>query len=295
MLETTIKPGGDTATGSGLRRFLPKRWRSPRAVVPVLRLNGIISASGPLRAGLNMARVAGAIERAFSTRHARAVALVINSPGGSPAQSHLIMRRIRAFSEEKKVPVIAFVEDVAASGGYMIACAADEIIADPASILGSIGVVSASFGFDRLIEKIGIERRVHTAGRSKAMLDPFRPEKPEDVARLEELQRDIHAMFIDLVRERRGDRLKGSSDELFTGEFWTASRAVSLGLADGLGDVRSTLRKRYGEGVRLKPVSIERGLFARRLMGTAAGSEIAIAAGVIEAIEERASWARFGL
>jgi serine protease SohB len=295
MVETTTRPAEDRASGAGLRRLFPKRWRSPRAVVPVIRLTGVISASGPLRAGLNIARVAGAIERAFSTRHAKAVALVINSPGGSPAQSHLIMRRIRAFSEEKKIPVIAFVEDVAASGGYMVACAADEIIADPASILGSIGVVSASFGFDRLIEKVGIERRVHTAGRSKAMLDPFRPEKAEDVARLEELQRDIHAMFIDIVRERRGARLNGPSDELFTGEFWTAPRAVSLGLADGLGDVRSTLRSRYGESVRLKPVALERGLFARRLMGTAAGSELAIAAGVMEAIEERASWARFGL
>ena len=295
MDEPLKAPASALWAPASLRRFLPSRWRSQRVVIPVLRLNGVISSGGPLRAGLNMARLAGAIERAFSTRHAKAVALVVNSPGGSPAQSHLIMRRIRAFSEEKKVPVIAFVEDVAASGGYMIACAADEIIADPASILGSIGVVSASFGFDRLIEKIGIERRVHTAGRSKAMLDPFRPEKAEDVARLEELQRDIHAMFIDIVRERRGERLKGSSDELFTGEFWTASRAVSLGLADGLGDVRSTLRKRYGEGVRLKPVGIERGLFGRRATGASVGVELSIAAGVIEAIEERASWARFGL
>jgi serine protease SohB len=293
-MNDTAEAAADGSARSGLRRFLPKRWATRRAIVPVLRLQGVITSSGPFRSGLNMARIAGAIERAFSVRHAKAVAIVVNSPGGSPAQSHLIMRRIRALSTEKNIPVIAFVEDVAASGGYMIACAADEIIADPASILGSIGVVSASFGFDRLIDKLGIERRVHTAGRSKAMLDPFRPENPEDVARLADLQRDIHALFIDLVRERRGERLKGSEEELFSGEFWTAGRAMALGLADGIGDIRSTLRARYGEGVRLRPVAIERGLFGRRPGGASLSYEEA-AAGFMQALEDRASWARFGL
>jgi signal peptide peptidase SppA len=242
-----------------------------------------------------MVKTASAIERAFAVKRAKAVALVINSPGGSPVQSHLIMRRIRAFSIEKNVPVIAFVEDVAASGGYMIACAADEIIADPASILGSIGVISASFGFDKLIRKIGVERRVHTAGQSKAMLDPFQPEDADDVERLEALQRDIHDMFIALVKERRGERLRGDEDDIFSGAFWTAQRAIDLGLADGLGDLRSTLRARYGDKVKLKPVSIERGFLARRLAGAEAPSAAGLAEAAIAAIEQRSFWSRFGL
>jgi signal peptide peptidase SppA len=281
--------------GAKLRRLLPARWREPAPVVPVLRLSGVITASAPFRTGLSIAKAAGPIERAFSTRNARAVALVINSPGGSPAQSHLIMRRIRSFSEEKRLPVLAFVEDVAASGGYMLACAADEIIADPSSVLGSIGVVSASFGFDRLIEKAGIERRVHTAGRSKAMLDPFRPENPADVARLEALQGDIHAMFIALVKERRGARLRGSDDDLFSGAFWTAARAIELGLADSTGDIRTTLRARFGDKVRLRPIGFERGLLSRRLPGASGIDAEALTGSILASLEARASWARFGL
>src|SRR4051794_1596422 len=280
---------------AALRGLLPERWRDAPAVVPVLRLSGVIGASAPLRAGLNLAKVAPAIERAFATKGADAVALVINSPGGSPAQSHLIMRRIRSLAEEKDIPVIAFVEDVAASGGYMIACAADEIVADPSSILGSIGVVSSSFGFDRLIEKIGIERRVHTAGRSKAILDPFRPEKEEDVERLAALQRDIHDMFIGLVRERRGARLDESDEDLFSGAFWTARRAIELGLADRVGDLRSVMRARYGDKVRLRPVPLERGFLGRRLMGSGEAEDGGLVAELVSAIEARASWARFGL
>ena len=257
---------------AGLRRFLPKRWATRRVVVPVLRLNGVIILERALRVRAQHGPLAGAIERAFSVRHAKAVAIVVNSPGGSPAQSHLIMRRIRAFSEEKKIPVIAFVEDVAASGGYMIACAADEIIADPPRSSARSASSQPRFGFDRLIDKIGIERRVHTAGRSKAMLDPFRPEKPEDVARLEDLQRDIHALFIDLVRERRGERLKGPAEELFSGEFWTAGRAVALGLADGIGrhplDLADALWRRCEAQAR----GIERGLFGRRAGGASLSS-----------------------
>ena len=276
------------------RRLLPARWRNRAPVVAVLRLSGVIGAGSPLRPSLNIARLESLIERAFASSRTKAVALVINSPGGSPAQSHLIMRRIRALAVEKNLPVFAFIEDVAASGGYMIACAADEIIADPASIIGSIGVVSASFGFDRLIDKIGVDRRVYTAGRSKAMLDPFRPEQAEDVERLKALQQELHAMFIGLVRERRGAKLTGSDDELFAGAFWLAEKAIAFGLADRLGDINTTLRARFGDKVRLKEISAPRGFLARRLAATAFDGH-SLAQGLFAAIEERASWARFGL
>src|ERR1700761_1663226 len=187
-----------------LRRLIPSRFRSDIPIVPVVRLSGVIGVSSPLKPGLTLANTARLLERAFMMRNIRAVALSINSPGGAAAQSHLIHRRIRALADEKKLPVIAFVEDVAASGGYMIACAADVIVADASSIVGSIGVVGGSFGFDKLIEKIGVERRLYTSGENKAMLDPFLPEKPEDVERLKALQREIHDSFIALVKERRG-------------------------------------------------------------------------------------------
>ena len=199
-------------------RILPG-WQ-PRPVVAVVRLAGIIGPSQPLRGGLNLAAVAGPLEAAFSLKGAKAVALIVNSPGGSPVQSSLIYKRIRSLAEEKELPVYAFAEDVAASGGYMIACAADEIYADESSVIGSIGVVSAGFGFTGLIEKLGVERRVHTAGESKAMLDPFQPEKEEDVKRLETLQRDVHENFKKLVRDARGDRLKVDDPAIFSGEFW---------------------------------------------------------------------------
>ena len=186
---------------------LPARFRSDIPIVPVVRLSGAIGISSPLKPGLTLASVARSLDRAFAMRNIRAVALSINSPGGAAAQSHLIYRRIRALADEKKIPVIAFVEDVAASGGYMIACAADEIICDPSSIVGSIGVVGGSFGFDKLIEKIGVERRLYTSGENKAMLDPFLPEKPEDVERLKAIQREIHESFIALVKARRGAKL----------------------------------------------------------------------------------------
>jgi serine protease SohB len=305
MTQTTPPAAEQTAPKSGLKRqlaracaLLPEKWRRRTPVVAVLPLSGAIGAAARFGGGLNIARLEKTIDSAFAVKGVKAVALVINSPGGSPAQSHLIMRRIRALAEEKKLPVYAFVEDVAASGGYMIACAADEIIADPASIIGSIGVVSASFGFDKLIAKIGVERRVHTAGRSKTMLDPFRPEKPEDVERLAALQRDIHDMFIALVRERRAGKLKADDDTLFTGEFWLAQRAIELGLADGIGDVRGTMRQRFGEKTRFKIVTEPRGFLSRRLgLGTrftAAESE-QLTEGIIAALEGRAIRARFGL
>src|SRR5262252_7816375 len=201
-----------------LRPILPKRLRGV-PVVPVVRLAGVIGFSTPLKPGLTLATIARALERAFNMRGTRAVALSINSPGGSPVQSHLIYRRIRQLAAENARPVIAFAEDVAASGGYMIACAADEIVCDSSSIVGSIGVVGGTFGFSRLIERLGIERRVYTAGERKVMLDPFQPEKPEDVERLKAIQQDIHEGFIALVKSRRGAALAGPEAALFTGEY----------------------------------------------------------------------------
>jgi signal peptide peptidase SppA len=281
-----------------LQFLLPAKYRtSSSPVVPVVRLSGPIGAVMPLRSGLAMSSVAPLLERAFSVPGAKAVALVINSPGGSAAQSHLIFRRIRSLSEEKKLPVIAFVEDAAASGGYMIACAADEIYADPASIVGSIGVVSASFGFHELIERMGIERRVHTAGKSKAMLDPFRPENPDDVIRLKGLQVKIHDVFVDLVRSRRGVKLNDSYDDLFSGAFWVGAEAVDLGLIDGIGDIRSVMRQRFGDKVRFRMVEPARRPLLGRLLGRRAIGDISLIdpgeiAGVLE---ERAAWARLGL
>ena len=227
-----------------LMQWIPARLRPGTAVVPVVRLSGVIGAVTPLRPGMTLAGVARTLERAFGMKQAKAVALVINSPGGSPVQSRQIYTRIRQLAAEKKLPVLVFVEDVAASGGYMIACAGDEIFCDPSSIMGSIGVVGGSFGFQELIRKIGVERRLYTAGEHKAMLDPFLPEDPEDVARVKALQREIHAIFIALVKQSRGARLKGADDVLFTGEYWAGETSVSLGLADAIGDLRSTLRAR---------------------------------------------------
>ena len=248
---------GDPKAFSGLierlMEMLPARLRRGAAVVPVVRLSGVIGAVTPLRPGMSLAGIAKTLERAFATRHAKAVALVINSPGGSPVQSRQIYLRIRQLAAEKKLPVLVFVEDVAASGGYMIACAGDEIFCDPSSILGSIGVVGGTFGFQELIKRIGVERRLYTAGEHKAMLDPFLPENPEDVARVKALQREIHAIFIALVKQSRGGRLKGADHVLFTGEYWAGETSVSLGLADAIGDMRSTLRARFGEKV-LTPV-----------------------------------------
>jgi len=282
-----------------LRQLLPARFRADIPVVPVVRLSGVIGVSTPLRPGLMLATTARSLERAFSTRNARAVALIINSPGGSPAQSHLIHRRIRQLAEEKKIPVLAFIEDVGASGGYMLACAADEIICDQYSIVGSIGVVGGSFGFPKLLEKLGIERRLYTSGEHKAMLDPFLPEKPEDVKRLKALQKDIHQHFIALVKERRGAKLKGSEKTLFSGEFWTAQTAIELGLADSTGDMRSTLRARYGEKVRTPLIAAERSMFGRKLPGVSLADALSnhpgLADDLLSALEARAIWSRYGL
>ena len=284
-----------------LRPLLPKRLRGDIPVVPVVRFSGAIGLSTPLRPGVTLAGVARPLERAFGMRRARAVALLINSPGGSPVQSHAIYRRIRQLAEEKGVPVIAFAEDVVASGGYMIACAADEIVCDPSSIVGSIGVVGGSFGFVHLMEKLGIERRLYTSGERKAMLDPFLPEKPDDVNRLKAVQRDIHEDFIALVKERRGARLVGPENDLFSGEFWTGRKAVELGIADSIGDLRSTLRQRFGDDVVTPLVSPVRGWLGRVQPGVGATEwegflhRPNFAGEVISALEARALWARYGL
>ena len=282
-----------------LTRFVPRRFRTDIAIVPVVRLAGAIGVATPLRPGLLLSTIARTLERAFETPRACAVALAINSPGGSPAQSHLIFQRIRQLADEKHIPVLAFVEDVGASGGYMLACAADEIICDRYSIVGSIGVVGGTFGFPKLMEKLGIERRVYTAGDRKVMLDPFLPEKPDDVKRVKAIQQDMHEHFIALVKSRRGDRLHGSDKILFSGEFWTAEKAVALGLADGLGDLRSILRARYGDKVHTPLISAERSLFGRRLAGVNVVDALArnsgLADDVVSAIETRALWGRFGL
>ena len=283
-----------------LRPILPRRFRADVPVVPVVRLTGVIGFSTPLRPGLTLASVAKPLDRAFAWPRARAVALLINSPGGSAVQSHLIFQRIRQLSAEKKVPVVAFVEDVAASGGYMIACAADEIFADPSSIVGSIGVIGATFGFDKLIEKIGIERRIYTSGVNKAMLDPFLPENPDHVARLKAIQEDIHGTFISLVKSRRGAKLKNAEEDLFTGEYWAALKGRELGLVDRIGDMRSTLRERYGEKVETPLVAPKTSLFGRTTPGVAGRFDAlldppGLADEVISSLEARAIWARYGL
>src|ERR1700743_3049112 len=262
-------------------RWIPARLRRGRVVVPVVRLSGVIGAVTPLRPGMSLAGVARMLERAFSVKNAKAVALVINSPGGSPVQSRQIYLRIRQLAEEKKLPVLVFVEDVAASGGYMIACAGDEIFCDPSSILGSIGVVGGAFGFVELIRKIGVERRLYTAGEHKAMLDPFLPENPDDVARLKSIQREIHTIFIDLVKKSRGRKLKAADDVLFSGEYWAGETSVTLGLADGIGDLRSTLRARFGEKVSTPVIAPSSGMLSGLLGRRAPGaSSLDVADGV---------------
>lgn len=277
---------------ASLAWLVPSRWR-PRPTVAVVRLAGAIGMPLPLRGeSLSIASLAGALDRAFALKNLQAVALAINSPGGSAVQSALIARRIRALAVEKKVPVLAFVEDVAASGGYWLATAADEIYADECSIVGSIGVIAAGFGFPELLQRLGIERRVHTAGPRKAMLDPFRQERPEDVARLMELQQEIHEGFKAQVRERRAGKLKGDEAELFSGDIWTGRPALARGLIDGIGDLRSILRGRYGEKVKLVTVGAPRGWLRRRLgLARPEGWAEQLAA----SLEERALWGRYGL
>jgi len=278
------------------------RLGKEKPVVGVLRLSGVIGQMGPLRRGLSLAGLAEAIERVFSLRHLKAVALVVNSPGGSPVQSELIARRIRALAEEKEIPVIAFAEDVAASGGYWLACAADEIYALEASVIGSIGVVSSGFGFVDLLKRIGVERRLHTAGLNKARLDPFQEERPEDVEHLKEIQGDIYEGFTAMVKSRRAGKLKGADETLFSGDFWVGKRALDYGLIDGIGDLRSVLREKYGERVRFKVVEPPKRSLLRRVQSSgilgpsqAPTDSFNWGAGILAAVEERFLWNRFGL
>jgi len=275
-----------------LQRLIPRRWRKKTPLVHVVRLQGTIGIGTPFKPPLTMEGLAETLERAFARKGIAAVALIINSPGGAAVQSALIHARIRALSREKNIPVFAFCEDVAASGGYWLACAGDEIYADSSSIVGSIGVIAAGFGFVDAIRKLGIERRVHTAGESKSVLDPFQPEKSEDVERLKSLQRDVHEDFKTLVRSRRDGKLRGEDSELFSGAFWSGRQALSLGLIDGIGHMRDILRARFGDRTEFKLIARPPGWGLRRLgFGTAMDP----ASGLIDAMEIRALWGRFGL
>jgi signal peptide peptidase SppA len=277
-------------------RLAGRLGESERPVVPLVRLHGVISPAGsplPSRSVINSVTTEKVLERAFDRERVAAVAVLINSPGGSPTQSALVADRIRGLADERGVPVLAFCEDVAASGGYWLACAADEIYAHPTSIVGSIGVVSQSFGLEGLLQRIGVERRLHTAGQAKARLDPFLPEKAEDVVWLRGLQDELHAMFRDWVVARRGDRLS-STAELFDGEVWTGARAAELGLVDGLGTARSVLAERFPDAD-LVPVEGRRPLLAKLGLAQALIASPDLWLHIAQAAEIRATWARYGL
>ncbi|MEM9330077.1 MAG: S49 family peptidase [Pseudomonadota bacterium] len=283
-----------------IRKFLPGKLGKQSTVIPVVRLSGAIAAGGnsPISRNLSLASVAALLEKAFSEKRAPAVALAINSPGGSPVQSRLIFNRIRELAAQHQKQVLVFVEDVAASGGYMLAVAGDEIFVDETSIVGSIGVVSASFGFDKAIAKLGVDRRVYTAGKNKVTLDPFQPEKKSDIAYLKELQLEIHQVFIDMVKDRRQGKL-GDDADLFTGKFWTGLRAKDLGLVDHFGHLGTVLKERYGEDVKIKLVQPRRGLFGRPSQGVGVSMMQEATTSMIDqavfSAEERALRARYGL
>ena len=272
-----------------LLRLIPRRLRTRPPLIHVVRLHGAIGVGTPLKPPLTYQGIEETLQRAFSAKGIAGVALSINSPGGSAVQSAMIHDLIRSLAARHKRTVYVFCEDVAASGGYWLACAGDEIYADPSSIVGSIGVISAGFGFVEALAKLGIERRVHTAGENKSILDPFQPERAEDVARLLELQSEVHDAFKALVRARRGAKLKDDPD-LFTGAFWTGTKAQALGLIDGIGHLRAVLERKFGDKVELKVIEKPQGWGLRRL-----GFGAALAASSLEAMEARALWARFGL
>ncbi len=275
--------------------WLAKQIGQDGVIIPVVRLHGVIAPDEkPNR--LNIASVAPLLKKAFKIKKAPAVAIIVNSPGGYPVQSRLISKMIRDLADEHEKKVLVFIEDVAASGGYFIAVAGDEIFADPSSIVGSIGVISASFGFEEAIKKIGVKRRIHTAGKNKSRLDPFVPEKKEDVEKLKSFQLDIHQVFIDHVKRHRGDKLNGKDDELFTGEWWTGVRAVDFGLVDELADMHSLLKQRFGKDVNLKKIEAKKGLFQMPNIGLSSKIDASsIADGALNTIEDRSLWSRFGL
>ncbi len=276
---------------------------SSRPTVPVLRLSGPIGMATPLRPGISIATLSGPIERAFSMSKLPAVALVINSPGGSAVQSSLILKRIRHFAEEKNKKVYVFCEDVAASGGYYLAVAGDEIYADASSIIGSIGVIFAGFGFHQAIARLGVDRRVYTAGDCKSTLDAFKPEDPQDIARIKAIQKDVHDAFIGVVKDRRAGKLTGADGELFSGEFWSARKALELGLIDGVSDVRTKMRELFGDKVKLRAVAVGGGGWLSRFRRApgfamdhgAARLPLSLGDELIAAVEARLLWSRFGL
>lgn len=268
-------------------------FQNPVPVVAILPLEGVIGSGSRFSSALNLAGIEEKIDQAFDIYNVKAVALAVNSPGGSPVQSELIMRRIQKISQEKKIPVYAFAEDVAASGGYLIALAADEIYAHEASIIGSIGVISAGFGFSKAIEKIGVERRVYAAGDNKSILDPFQPAKDKDIKLLKEIQKEIHEFFKNLVKERRGDRLKGTQKVMFSGQFWAGREAVKLGLVDGIGDIRAVMKEKLGDKTKFKRIKEEKG-FIKSLLGMT-GGKVKLSDEIMSTLESRSLWGRFGL
>lgn len=266
---------------------------NPDPVVAVLPLEGVIGTSGRFSNAINLANMEEKIKAAFDVYNVKAVALAINSPGGSPVQSELIVMRIRELAKEKEVPVYAFAEDVAASGGYMLALAGDEIFAHRSSIVGSIGVINTGFGYPAAIEKLGIERRVYTAGESKSLMDPFKPEVEKDVKMMKSLLKEVHDFFKDFVKEARGDRLKGVQKTIFSGQVWNGEEATKLGLIDGVGDMRSVMKEKLGDDVQFKRLKEEKG-FLKGMLGMRA-QKVSIAEDVIKTIETRGEWGRFGL
>jgi len=283
-----------------IAKLIPKRFRRSRIVIPVVRLKGVIAAS---RRGLSLENISGPLEKAFAKPATKAVVLAINSPGGSPVQSALIHDRIRQLADKNNTPVLVFCEDVAASGGYWLATAGDEIYANTSSIIGSIGVIASGFGFVKALDKLGIERRVYTAGKNKSILDPFKPENKADIERLKKLHLEIHQGFIDQVKARRGDRLV-EDDDMFTGAFWTGEKAKQLGLIDGLGNMHDVLVEKFGPEVETKVFDRSSGLlsklgFSSRLDLGGLNLPESLVEGlgedVIDSLETRALWQRYGL
>ena len=269
-----------------------KKFFSKSIQIPTLRLSGVIaSQSGITSSSLSINNLEKLIEKLFSEKKSPAVALIINSPGGSPTQSSLIAKKIIELSKEKSKPVFAFVEDVAASGGYWLACAADEIYIDQNSVLGSIGVISPGFGFVDLLTKIGVERRVYTSGKSKSFLDPFKDEKKEDIDRLKNIQEQIHDNFISYVKSRRGKKLNEKNlEEIFSGLFWVGNKAIELGLADGVGSINQILENKFGKKVKIKMINQKKSFLQRRFSSSIFNSEE-----ILSKIEEKVMLSRFGL
>ncbi len=263
-----------------------------KTVVPHVRLSGVIGSAGRFKQGIDLAGQRATLKKAFSFKKIKHVAISINSPGGSPVQSHLIYSYIRELADKKKVKVLIFAEDVAASGGYLISCAGDEIYANSSSIVGSIGVISASFGFKDLIKKIGVERRIYTAGKNKSTLDPFVEEKEEDIKRLKSIQLELHADFIKVVEKSRGAKLKDpENNNIFTGEFWTGKSALKIGLIDGIGNADQVLKEKFGDNVIIKNLEKQKGFIARKLSSSVQNPVESLA----NILEEKSMWQKFGL